>query len=176
VNRAVNNPCNRQKAAIALGSNVDSTQGDRASHLAFARDRIAHLPGTTLLAASRDYETAPVGHTPGQDPGGPYLNAAVTIETSLPPRALLDHLLEIERDRGRDREREQRWGPRTLDLDLILYADLVIDEPGLQIPHPRLGERLFVLEPLAEIAGEWVVPGRDASVSDVFRALGPARP
>ncbi|MFG0306370.1 MAG: 2-amino-4-hydroxy-6-hydroxymethyldihydropteridine diphosphokinase [Phycisphaerales bacterium JB040] len=170
MNRAINNPCNRQKAAVALGSNVDSERGDRAAHLAFARDRIARLPGTTLLAASRDYETAPVGLAPGQDTGGPYLNAAVTLETSLSPRQLLDRLLEIERDRGRDRDREERWGPRTLDLDLILYADRVIDEPGLQVPHPRLGERLFVLEPLAEIAPGWTVPLKDATVAELLDA------
>jgi len=189
-------PCNPKRAAIALGSNVDSPPhefdpGDRASHLEAARQAIGKLPQTALLSASRDYGSAPatwptkksvwhahaklehviVGepeHEHADSGGGPYLNAAVTIETTLAPRALLDALLEIERTRGRDRSKEQRWGPRTLDLDLLLYADRVIDEPGLTIPHPRMAERLFVLEPLAEIAGDWKMPGSAAFVRDLL--------
>lgn len=174
MNTSKNNPCNRQKAAIALGSNIDSPAplGDRASHLAAARLAIGALPGTTLLASSREFETAPVV-ADGSDPAaqGPYLNAAVTVETSLSPLALLNRLLEIERTRGRDRTQEERWGPRTLDLDLILYGDRVVNEPGLQLPHPRMHERRFVLEPLAEVAGEWKVAGREATVSDLLIAL-----
>ena len=170
-------PCAPQRAAIALGSNLDSppplefSPGDRAAHLAAARAAIAKLKGTVLLSASKNHETEPVGNAPGQDAGGMYLNAAVTIETTLSPRQLLDALLEIERTRGRDRAKEERWGPRTLDLDLLLYADRVIDEPGLVVPHPRLAERRFVLEPLAEVAWEWKVPGVLKSVGELLAEL-----
>jgi len=136
------------RAAIALGSNL----GDRASHLVHAMSAIAMIPRTTLVAASATYETQPVGPA-GQ---GPYLNAAAIVETGLSARDLLSALLGIERERGR--ERGERWGPRTLDLDLLIFGDQVIDEPGLTVPHPRLHERAFVLAPLAEIAGDWVVP------------------
>lgn len=168
---AVSARCNRQLVAVALGSNLDSELGDRASHLDFARAQLATLPGTTLLAVSKDYETAPVGRTPGQDAGGPYLNAAVTLETNLAPRPLLEALLDIERQRGRDRDAEQRWGPRTLDLDLLLYGDLVIDTPGLEVPHPRLHERRFVLEPLAEVASNWAVPSHDCTIGNLLCAV-----
>ena len=112
-------------------------------------------------------ETAPVGGVPQ----GLYLNAAATLRTGLSPRELLDGLLAIERAHGRDRLTEARWGPRTLDLDLILYGDLIINEPGLVLPHPRMHERSFVLEPLAEIAPGWVVPGRGRTVSDLLAGL-----
>ncbi|MFT5424205.1 MAG: 2-amino-4-hydroxy-6-hydroxymethyldihydropteridine diphosphokinase [Phycisphaerales bacterium] len=177
MNTSKNNPCNRQKAAIALGSNLDSALGDRASHLAAARVAIGELPGTTLLAVSKDFETDPVV-AEGADPAGQgkFLNAAVTVETSLAPMELLTRLLQIERTRGRDREREERWGPRTLDLDLILFGDRTIDEPGLQLPHPRMHERLFVLDPLAEVAGDWKVAGREATVGEVLAGLRPEQP
>lgn len=144
------------RAAVALGSNLDSDLGDRAAHLEAAFASLAALPATSLLACSGTYETAPVG-PPGQ---GPYLNAAALLATRLPARDLLDAMLGIEAARGRNRAIEQRWGPRTLDLDLIVYGEAEIDEPGLTVPHPRLAERAFVLEPLAEIAPDLVVPGR----------------
>ncbi len=150
-------------ACIALGSNL----GDRRAHILAARDAIASLPGTRLVACSTLHETPPVG-PPGQDD---YLNACLRIETSLKPRALLDALLSIERDRGRVRDPKDRWGPRTLDCDLILYAGITIDEPGLTLPHPRLHERLFVLQPLAEVASDLPVPAMDASVGLLLERL-----
>ncbi|MGH9142598.1 MAG: 2-amino-4-hydroxy-6-hydroxymethyldihydropteridine diphosphokinase [Vicinamibacterales bacterium] len=128
---------------MALGSNV----GDRRAHLDFAvsglRDLLANL------VVSRYHETVPVGVS---GPQAMFLNAAAVGETKLPARSILDALLAIERQRGR--ERPYLRAPRTLDLDLILLGDLVLDEPGLVVPHPRFRERRFVLEPLAEIAPE----------------------
>lgn len=137
-------------ACIALGSNL----GDRLAHLHGALDAIAAIRDSTLIARSEIIETDPVGPL-GQ---GRYLNAAARIETGLTARALMDELLSIEARAGRDRSSGERWGPRTLDLDLLLYGDIIIAEPGLTIPHPRLHERRFVLEPLAEIAGEMTHP------------------
>ncbi len=154
------------RAAVALGSNLDSDLGDRSAHLAMAFASLASLPETSLLARSGAYETAPVG-PPGQ---GPYLNAAAILATRLSARDLLGAMLSIEAARGRNRATEERWGPRTLDLDLIVYADAQIDEPGLTVPHPRLAERAFVLEPLAEIAPDLVVPGR-GTVADLLASL-----
>jgi 2-amino-4-hydroxy-6-hydroxymethyldihydropteridine diphosphokinase len=149
-------------AAIALGSNL----GDRRAHIWAAIDALAALPGTRLLAASDLIETDPVGPAPQ----GPYLNAAALIATTLPPRALLDHLLAIEHGRGRQRSAGQRWGPRTLDLDLLLYGDMVISEPGLIVPHPHLHTRDFVLLPLAQIAAGMVVPSLGATVGELARS------
>ena len=132
-------------AYLALGSNL----GDRAAMIENAVERLDATHGIAVTARSSLYETEPVG--PG--PQDPYLNAAVAIETSLTARALLERCLTIESELGRDREDGPRWGPRTIDLDLILYGDAVIDEPGLRVPHPRCAERRFVLDPLAEIAG-----------------------
>ncbi len=154
------------RAAVALGSNLDSALGDRSAHLEAAFAALAALPETSLLARSRAYETAPVG-PPGQ---GPYLNAAAILATRLPARDLLEEMLKIEATRGRNRATEQRWGPRTLDLDLIVYGDAQIDEPGLTVPHPRLAEREFVLEPLAEIAPDLIVPGR-GTVAQLLAAV-----
>jgi 2-amino-4-hydroxy-6-hydroxymethyldihydropteridine diphosphokinase len=153
-------------AAIALGTNL----GDRRAHIAFAFDALARLPDSKLIASSRVVETAPVGPVEQGD----YLNAAAVLETNLPARDLLGHLLSIERLRGRDRAREQRWGPRTLDLDLLLYGDRIIDEPGLAVPHPRLHERLFVLGPLAEVAPDLVVPGLGRTVEQLLKRASSA--
>jgi 2-amino-4-hydroxy-6-hydroxymethyldihydropteridine diphosphokinase len=131
-------------AYIGLGSNL----GDRGENLPRALERLGAARVSTIR------ETDPVGVT--EQPR--FLNAVAELETDLPPRALLDRLLEIERDLGRDRESEERWGPRAIDLDLLLYDDEVIDEPGLTVPHPRLAERRFVLEPLAELAPDLVLP------------------
>ena len=137
-------------AWIALGSNV----GDRQAHLAHAFEAIGQVPGVRLVRRSSVRETEPVG-PPGQ---GPYLNAVAEVETTLAARALLEALLDIERRRGRDRSQEVRFGPRTLDLDLLAWGDAVpggdaaIDVPGLSVPHPRMHARAFVLEPLAELA------------------------
>jgi 2-amino-4-hydroxy-6-hydroxymethyldihydropteridine diphosphokinase len=134
-------------AFIGLGSNL----GDREGNLRAALARLAELGE---VRASSFRETDPVGVTDQPK----FLNAAAELSTDLPARDLLDALLAIERDLGRDRAREERWGPRTLDLDLLLYGDDVIDEPGLTVPHPRLAERRFVLEPLHELAPGLLLP------------------
>lgn len=151
------------QAAIAIGSNL----GDRAAHVRFAFDGLARLPGTELLAASDLFETDPVG-PPDQ---ARYFNAAALVLTRLSPRELLARLLELERLRGRARSSETRWGPRTLDLDLLVFGDLVIDEPGLTVPHPRLRERRFVLEPLAQAAPELRVPPDGATAAELLARL-----
>jgi 2-amino-4-hydroxy-6-hydroxymethyldihydropteridine diphosphokinase len=113
------------------------------------------LPDTRLLRASRLYRTPAWGNTAQPD----FVNAAALLQTQLDVRDLLDALLDIERRFGRDRGEGERWGPRTLDLDLLLYDDATIDEPGLRVPHPHLLERAFALLPLAEIAPDLFVPG-----------------
>ena len=122
-----------ERAAIALGSNL----GDRDAMLALAREAIAALPGTRVLKASPVEETAPLG--PSDQP--PYLNQMLLVETDLAPRALLDGLLAIEQRAGR--VRAERWGPRTLDCDIVLYGSRTVQEPGLSIPHPELSHRDF---------------------------------
>lgn len=136
---------------IGLGANL----GDREAALRGALEALAAQPEVELIAVSTLRETDPVGYV--EQPR--FLNAAAAVETELPPRALLDRLLAIERAQGRTRE-GPRYGPRTIDLDLLLYGDEVVDEPGLTVPHPRLHERAFALEPLAELAPGVVVPGR----------------
>ena len=131
-------------AYIGLGANL----GDREATIQAA---VAGLPGVVGVSTLR--ETDPVGIT--DQPR--FLNGVAVLETELPPRELLDVLLAVESRLGR--ERRERWGPRTIDLDLLLYGDEVIDEDGLTVPHPHLGERRFVLEPLAELAPKLVVPG-----------------
>ena len=134
------------RTAIGLGSNV----GDRAQHIGNAVGALAELG--RLIRVSPLYETAPVGG-PEQ---GPYLNAVVLIDTELAPQELLQRCLEIEKDAGRTRR--ERWGPRTLDLDILLYGDTELDEPGLTVPHPRMTERRFVLEPLLEVWPDAALP------------------
>lgn len=151
--------------AVALGSN----QGDRQSHLDYAVVRLATV--LSHLRQSHVIETAPEG-VPDEQP--PYLNAVVVGECRLPPRALLARLLTIEQERGR--ERAFRYAARTLDLDLVLYGGLVLDEEGLQVPHPRFRERRFVLAPLAELAGEWTDPVTGLSISALLRRLPPSGP
>ena len=137
-------------AYVGLGTNL----GDRASMLRAAVEQLRVEPGVEVVAASTTRETEPVGIA--DQPR--FLNAAVALETTLPARELLDRLLAIERRLGRTRE-GPRFGPRTIDLDLLLYGGEQIDEPGLEVPHPRLHERLFALEPLAELDPDLVVPG-----------------
>lgn len=129
-------------AYVALGANL----GAREAAVAAALERLDESP-LTLLRVSTVRETEPVGVT--DQPR--FLNAVAAVETDLGARELLERLLEIERDLGRDRSREERWGPRAIDLDLLLYGDEVIEEPGLTVPHPRLAERAFVVEPLLEL-------------------------
>lgn len=148
---------------LALGSNM----GDRHRSIEAALRALASLPGTRILAQSSLIETDPVGPMPQ----GRYLNGVLHLETSLPPRALLEAILRIEADLGRDRARSERWGPRTIDLDILLYGNLELDEPGLTLPHPRIAERRFVLGPLAELAPELIIPGHRASVRDLLDRL-----
>jgi 2-amino-4-hydroxy-6-hydroxymethyldihydropteridine diphosphokinase len=154
-------------AYIALGSNL----GDRESHLRSAFAALAQLPGTRLLNQSTIIETAPVG-----PPQPAYLNAAAALLTNLTPRELLTHLLAIERSHGRTRDADSRWGPRTLDLDLLLYGDLILTEPGLTVPHPLLHTRRFVLQPLAQIAPLARIPTLGVTVEQALRALGASAP
>jgi 2-amino-4-hydroxy-6-hydroxymethyldihydropteridine diphosphokinase len=149
-------------AYVGIGANL----GDRERTIADALRRVAALPTTELVAVSTLRETEPWG--PVEQPR--YLNGAAALRTELEPAALLGGLLAIERSLGRDREREIRWGPRTIDLDLLLVDDLVLTTPMLEPPHPRLHERAFVLEPLAELDPALVVPGR-GTVSDLLAAL-----
>ncbi len=149
-----------------MGSNIEP----RSEHLDAAVVSLRATPGIRVLAVSTRHETDAVG-PPGGPKQGKYLNAACLVETSLTPRELLSVCLEIERTRGRDRASQERWGPRTLDLDLLLYRDLRIDEPGLTVPHPRLHERLFVLAPLVEIAPDWEVPGLKKTVAALLSIL-----
>jgi 2-amino-4-hydroxy-6-hydroxymethyldihydropteridine diphosphokinase len=132
---------------VGLGANL----GDREASL---REAIARLEELGTLRVSLFRETDPIGVTDQPK----FLNAVAALETEIPPRDLLHRLLEIERDLGRNRSEEERWGPRTIDLDLLLYGDDVIDEPGLTVPHPRLAERIFVLEPLHELDAELELP------------------
>ncbi len=128
-------------AYIALGSNI----GDRHDHLRFARHRIDRLPQTRIVAESDVEETAPLGPVPQ----GAYLNQMIAVETSLEPRALLAELQGIEEARGR--VRSERWGPRTLDIDIVLVEGRSVDEPGLTIPHPELAARDFWQRELAQV-------------------------
>ena len=147
-------------AYVGLGSNL----GAREETLRHAVEQLGEAEGVDVLAVSSLRETEPVGVV--DQP--PFLNGAVQLETSLPPRELLDLLLVIERSLGR--VRGARWGPRLVDLDLLLYGGEIVDEPGLRIPHPRLHERRFALEPLAELDPELAIPGR-ASVSALLAEL-----
>jgi 2-amino-4-hydroxy-6-hydroxymethyldihydropteridine diphosphokinase len=140
------------EALLGLGGNV----GEVRTTLDKAVALLAGNKGIILRARSSDYATPPWGVT--DQP--PFINLAIAVETTLSPRALLERALEVERALGRDRARETRWGPRTIDIDLIAYDDLVCDEPGLILPHPRLFERAFVLVPLAEIVPDRVIAGR----------------
>ncbi len=144
------------RCAIATGSNL----GDRLGHLSAALDGLTAIGA--LAGISSVYETAPIGG-PEQ---GPFLNAVVLIDTARTPTGLLRELLLIERARGR--VRHERWGPRTLDLDLILFGRREIDEPGLTVPHPQMRHRRFVLEPLLEIWPDARMPDGSAitAVSD----------
>ena len=149
------------RVAVALGSNV----GDRRAHLDYAVSKLRIFLGN--LTVSRYYDTVPVGVS---GPQSLFLNAVAVGESTMSARALLEELLAIEQERGR--ERPYANAPRTLDLDLILFGDTVLDEPGLTVPHPRFRERRFVLEPLAEIAPALVDPVSRRTIADLLLDLG----
>jgi 2-amino-4-hydroxy-6-hydroxymethyldihydropteridine diphosphokinase len=142
-----------QQAALSLGGNIGDVTGSFVETIR----RFAETPGVALRRESSIYATPPWGKI--DQPS--FLNMAVIVETSLTPRALLELCLKVEQDMGR--ERKERWGPRTLDIDILTYAELVIDEPDLKLPHPRLVERAFVLAPLAEISPELRIGGLEVA-------------
>lgn len=147
-------------AYLCLGSNL----GDRAATMAKAVGLIARI-GVKIIARSSLYETPPWGPVPQ----GPYLNLVVAVETELSARELLNMLLGVEHAFGRDRTREVRFGPRTIDIDILLFGEEIIAEPDLEIPHPRMMERAFALVPLAEIAPDLVIG--DVPVREALAAL-----
>jgi 2-amino-4-hydroxy-6-hydroxymethyldihydropteridine diphosphokinase len=148
------------KAYVGLGSNL----GDRAAYLLLGLSALSRLPKTHLLRLSPVYETDPVG-----PPQPPYLNMVAELETELSPKGLLAEMLGVEKALGR--ERRERWGPRTLDLDLLLYGDLVLEEAGLSVPHPRLHERAFVLVPLLDLLPEGRHPLLGQSFAELLASL-----
>ena len=158
-------------AFVGLGANL----GDAAATVRDAMRALDVLPQTRLLRASRLYRSRAWGVETQPD----FINAVAMLESRLPARTLLDELLAIERAHGRDRNAETRWGPRTLDLDLLLHGEAIIDEPGLRVPHPHLHERAFALLPLVEVAPDAVIPGRGLArdiaavmAGDGIQALG----
>ena len=152
------------QAFVGLGANL----GDAVATVQAAFGALDALPDTRVLRASRLYRTPAWGKT--DQPA--FVNAAAVLETELDARALLDAMLAIERDFGRDRASDgsDRWGARTLDLDLLLYGTDGIDEPGLRVPHPHLHERAFALVPLIEIAPDLVIPGHGRA-ADLVAAM-----
>ncbi|HEX5756933.1 MAG TPA: 2-amino-4-hydroxy-6-hydroxymethyldihydropteridine diphosphokinase [Arenimonas sp.] len=145
------------RAYIGLGGN----EGDVVSALTAALQALDALPQSSLLARSRFYRTPAWGQVAQPD----FINAVAELQTTLPPRALLDALLDIERGLGRTRSSGNRWGPRTVDLDLLLYGDSTIDVPGLVVPHPHLHQRAFVLKPLLEVAPALSIPGHGSAAA-----------
>ncbi len=150
------NHINTQTAYVGLGSNL----GDRAGNLQMALSELAQMPTMKITQVSSLYETAPVGVTAQPD----FLNAVAALETLLPALELLTVFLHLEKQIGR--VRTFRWGPRVIDLDLLLYGNEQVSLPSLTVPHPRLRERAFVLVPLAEIAPELVLPGGTKTVKE----------
>jgi 2-amino-4-hydroxy-6-hydroxymethyldihydropteridine diphosphokinase len=148
------------RCAIALGSNL----GDSRTILENALIAIAHTPGITLKSQSSWYQTAAVG-----PPQPDYLNGCAILEVARSPQELLEILLQIEVKFGR--VRRERWGPRTLDLDIILFDDLVLDLPNLHLPHPQMSVRAFVLVPLAEIAPTWIEPISGKAIAELVKAV-----
>lgn len=148
------------RSAIALGSNM----GDPQAILEASLETLAQIPGIILEAKSSWYKTKAIG-----PPQPDYLNGCAILQVEMLPETLLVNLLAIEQKFGR--LRQQHWGPRTLDLDLLLYDDLILNQPHLQIPHPRMHERAFVLVPLAEIAPSWIEPISGRTVQNLLQEL-----
>lgn len=148
------------EALIGLGANL----GDARATIGKAIGLFCDGEQIRLLARSSDYRTPPWGDR--DQP--PFINAAIAIETELAPRTVLDRALATEQRLGRDRSAQRRWGPRAIDIDILAYGDMVTDEPGLVLPHPRLLERPFVLIPLAEIRPDWLIGG--ARIRNAARA------
>lgn len=146
---------------------MPSRWGAPADAIRFALARLDAVRSCRVLAVSSIHVTDPVGRV--DQPR--FSNAAATVSTTLAPRELLDTLLSIELEMGRDRASSRRWGPRVIDLDLLLYGDQIIDEPGLTVPHPRMLERRFVLEPLSEIAPDAVIPGTSFTALQALDSL-----
>jgi 2-amino-4-hydroxy-6-hydroxymethyldihydropteridine diphosphokinase len=144
---------------IGLGSNL----GDRIAILQAALERIDGLPGTRIVKTSAWYESEAVGGVAE----GAFINGVAQVETSIPAKELMGELLSIEKELGR--VRFKKWGDRTCDLDLLIYGDLVLDDPDCTLPHPGIAERRFVLEPLAEIAPDLVLPGNDRTISSMLQ-------
>ncbi|MEE1930362.1 2-amino-4-hydroxy-6-hydroxymethyldihydropteridine diphosphokinase [Streptomyces sp. TRM 70351] len=154
---------NPKRAVISLGSNL----GNRLETLQGAVDALADTPGLRVLAVSPVYETQPWGVDADSHPA--YLNAVVLVKTTLPPGSLLERGHAIEE--AFQRERDERWGPRTIDVDIVAYQDVVSGDPGLTLPHPRAHERAFVLVPWHDVDPEAEVPGR-GPVAELLAALG----
>lgn len=160
------------RAYIAMGSNL----GARGETLRKAIDILRQVPGITLRRVSTFIETPAVTHDDelgiqAEDAQPDYLNGVVEIDTTLTPRELLATLHDIENQLGRDRDREQRWGPRTCDLDILLHGHEILDEDDLTIPHPRMAQRRFVLEPLVEIAPDARRPDTFQTTADMLAKL-----
>jgi len=145
------------RTAIALGSNM----GNSPAILAGALEALAQISGITIQAKSSWYRTKAIGPTQPD-----YLNGCAILSVQISPQALLAQLLAVEQEFGR--VRQEHWGPRTLDLDLLLYDDLILQQPNLQIPHPRMTERAFVLVPLVEIAPDWIEPISQRVIQDLL--------
>lgn len=166
-------PAHSSRAYLALGSNL----GNRLAFLRGGRDALLNHPAIELLSASPVYETRAVGG-PADTP--PFLNAVLAIATSLTPEELLETCQEVEDEFGRTRP--ERWAPRTLDVDILLFDDRVVSEPELEIPHPRYHQRAFVLRPLLDLAPELVCPRTGRTIAEIAGAdpevsrLFPLRP
>ncbi|OHE76686.1 MAG: 2-amino-4-hydroxy-6-hydroxymethyldihydropteridine diphosphokinase [Verrucomicrobia bacterium GWF2_62_7] len=156
------------KAGVSIGSNL----GNRLKNLSQACDLLCELSTDQKVVAASIYETDPVDCAPGTPS---FLNTVVEIKTDLSPRSLLDQLQLFEQSLGRPSD-HARNAPRTIDLDLLYCGDVVMKEPTLTLPHPRLHERRFVLQPLAEIRSELVIPGLGKTVTQLLAALGEAQP
>ncbi|MEM1129609.1 MAG: 2-amino-4-hydroxy-6-hydroxymethyldihydropteridine diphosphokinase [Pseudomonadota bacterium] len=153
-------------ALVAIGSNL----GDRLGHLQAGWKGVNQITDTRVITTSHLYETAPVG---GPDSQGPYLNAVLGVETSLQPAYLLAELHRVEASRGR--ERRVHWGPRTLDLDILIHGAYVSDDPDLTLPHPRMHERRFVMVPVCDIAADLLHPTLKKSMAELLKDL-PSEP